>query len=51
MSIRFRKIMMKFNLRATFVNMAPHTTEQRVFILRVFPVISKGASVDKLPTL
>jgi hypothetical protein len=35
MLICFRKMMVKFNLRATFVNMASHTTEQRAFILRV----------------
>lgn len=35
MLILFRKMMVKFNLRATFVNMTSHTNEQRVFILRV----------------
>ena len=35
MLIRFRKMMMEFNLRATFVNMASHTTEERAFALRV----------------
>jgi len=35
MLIRPRKMMVKFNLRATFVNMASRTAEQRAFILRV----------------
>jgi hypothetical protein len=41
MLARFRKVVVKFNLRASSVNMASHTTEQRVFIVTVSLVLRK----------